>query len=102
MADDSRNTIYIVGAGFTGATIAAVIAAKRVFGSVVAFLDDDPVKIGTRIGGVPVLGPIEAAARIIRTTPADEAIIAIPSATREELARIYAHSFNRTFARLSG
>ena len=55
-----------------------------------AFLDDDPAKIGTRIDGMPVLGPIEAAARIIRTTPADEAIIAIPSATREQLAQIYA------------
>jgi FlaA1/EpsC-like NDP-sugar epimerase len=100
MADDSRNTIYIVGAGFTGTTIAAEIAAKRVFGSVVAFLDDDPVKIGTRIGGVPVLGPIEAAARIIRTTPADEAIIAIPSATREQLARIHAILRRAKFARI--
>ena len=57
MADDSRNTIYVVGAGFTGTTIAAEIRAKRIFGHVVAFLDDDPAKIGRRIDGVPVLGP---------------------------------------------
>ena len=45
-------------------------------------------------------GPIEAAARIIRTTPADEAIIAIPSATREQLARIYAILRRAKFARI--
>jgi FlaA1/EpsC-like NDP-sugar epimerase len=90
MADELRNSIYIVGAGFTGTTIAAEIRAKRIFGQVVAFLDDDPAKIGSRIDGVPVLGPVDAVARIIKTTPADEAIIAIPSATREQLARIHA------------
>jgi FlaA1/EpsC-like NDP-sugar epimerase len=90
MASPARTSIYIIGAGFTGVTIAAEIATKRVFGRVVAFLDDEPKKIGTRIDGVPVLGPIDAAAEILKTTPADEAIIAIPSATRAELARIYA------------
>jgi FlaA1/EpsC-like NDP-sugar epimerase len=100
MADESRTTVYIIGAGFTGTTIAAEIRAKRVFGHVVAFLDDDPGKIGTQIDGVPVLGPIEAVARILKTTPADEAIIAIPSATREQLARIYAILRRARFARI--
>src|SRR5208283_149814 len=86
--------------GFTGTTIAAEIRGKRIFGHVVAFLDDDPVKIGTRIDDIPVLGPIEAAARLIKATPADEAIIAIPSATREQLARIYAILRHAKFARI--
>ncbi len=47
-----------------------------------------------------MLGPIEAAARMIRTTPADEAIIAIPSATREQLAKIYAILRRANFARI--
>ncbi|MGA2642360.1 MAG: nucleoside-diphosphate sugar epimerase/dehydratase [Spirochaetia bacterium] len=100
MADESRNSIYIAGAGFTGTTIASEIRGKRIFGHVVAFLDDDPVKIGTRIDDIPVLGPIEAAARLIKATPADEAIIAIPSATREQLARIYAILRRAKFARI--
>jgi len=100
MADESRNTISIVGAGFTGTTIAAEIRAKRIFGHVVAFLDDDPAKIGSRIDGVPVLGPIEAAVKLIKTAPADEAIIAIPSATREQLAKIYAILRRAKFARI--
>jgi FlaA1/EpsC-like NDP-sugar epimerase len=100
MPDESRSTIYIIGAGFTGTTIAAEIRAKKVFGRVVAFLDDDPAKIGTRIHGAPVLGPIEAAARALKTTPADEAIIAIPSAEREQLARIYAILRRARFSRI--
>jgi FlaA1/EpsC-like NDP-sugar epimerase len=100
MPDESRSTIYIIGAGFTGITIAAEIRAKKVFGRVVAFLDDDPAKVGTRVDGIPVLGPIEAAARALKTTPADEAIIAIPSAEREQLARIYAILRRARFARI--
>ncbi|HVP19935.1 MAG TPA: nucleoside-diphosphate sugar epimerase/dehydratase [Spirochaetia bacterium] len=100
MADESRNSISIIGAGFTGITLAAEIRAKRIFGHVVAFLDDDPAKIGTFINEVPVLGPIEAVARILKTTPADEAIIAVPSATREQLARIYAIVRKARFARI--
>ncbi len=83
------NRIFIIGAGFAGSNIAEEINRKKNAGEVVAFLDDNPEKIGTEIGGVPVLGPINAFTRILRTTPADEAIIAIPTATRQELASIY-------------
>ncbi len=86
----SRNRITIVGAGRTGTAIAREIQAKRVFGRVVAFLDDDPGKIGKPIHSIPVLGPIAAVVELLKATPADEAIIAIPGATREQLARIYA------------
>jgi FlaA1/EpsC-like NDP-sugar epimerase len=100
MADESRNCIYIVGAGLTGTALATEIRAKKIFGHVVAFLDDDPSKIGRHIDDVPVLGPIEAVARILKTTPADEAIIAIPSATHEQLAKIYSILKRAKFARI--
>lgn len=81
-------------------TIAAEILSKRVFGRVVAFLDDDHRKIGTSIDEVPVLGPIEAVADLLKTTPADEAIIAIPSASRARLAQIYSVLKRAKFARI--
>ena len=56
---------------------------------VAGFLDDDPQKIGRRLSGIPVLGPLDAATELLKTTPADEAIIAIPGATREQLRRIH-------------
>jgi FlaA1/EpsC-like NDP-sugar epimerase len=81
--------LYIIGAGFAGQTLAREIKAKGIFGEVVAFLDDDPAKIGRSIEGVPVLGPIKDVARLLRMNPADEAIIAIPSASREYLRELY-------------
>jgi FlaA1/EpsC-like NDP-sugar epimerase len=81
--------LYIIGAGFAGQTLAKEIKTKGIFGEVVAFLDDDPEKIGRRIENIPVLGPIRDVARLLRLHPADEAIIAIPSASREYLAELY-------------
>ncbi|MDR2633857.1 MAG: polysaccharide biosynthesis protein [Treponema sp.] len=81
--------LYIIGAGFAGQTLAHEIKTKAVFGEVVAFLDDDPEKIGRKIDGIPVLGPIRDVARLLRMKGADEAIIAIPSASREYLKEIY-------------
>ncbi len=90
MGDFRSTRIYIIGAGFAGQTIAKEITAKGVFGQVVAFLDDDPEKIGRSIDSIPVLGPIKDVARLLRMNPADEAIIAIPSASREYLRELYA------------
>jgi FlaA1/EpsC-like NDP-sugar epimerase len=87
--------LYIIGAGFAGRTLANEITKKAIFGEVVAFLDDDPEKIGKKIDilpgkpGIPVLGPIRDVAQLLRTNPADEAIIAIPSACREYLKELY-------------
>jgi FlaA1/EpsC-like NDP-sugar epimerase len=89
MTTKKSGRLYIIGAGFAGQTLANEIRAKAVFGEVVAFLDDDPEKIGRRIDGVPVLGPIRDVARLLRMKAADEAIIAIPGANREYLKEIY-------------
>ena len=89
MTSLKSSRLYIIGAGFAGQTLAREIRAKAVFGEVVAFLDDDPDKIGRKIEGIPVLGPIKDVARLLRMNPADEAVIAIPGAGREYLAEIY-------------
>ncbi|MDR2477495.1 MAG: polysaccharide biosynthesis protein [Treponema sp.] len=89
MAKPKSRRLYIIGAGFAGRTLAGEIRAKAVFGEVVAFLDDDPEKIGRQIDGVPVLGPIRDVARLLRMKAADEAIIAIPGASREYLRELY-------------
>ncbi len=92
--------IYIIGAGFAGRAIARELREKAVFGTVVAFLDDDPAKIGSRIEDIPVLGPIKDVVNLLRRTPADEAIIAIPSATKEFLRDLYYLLKRAGFARI--
>jgi FlaA1/EpsC-like NDP-sugar epimerase len=84
-----KSRIYVIGAGFAGTTIAREIREKGNLGEVVAFLDDDRAKIGRAIDGIPILGPIREVVKLLRQTPADEALIAIPSATREFLAELY-------------
>lgn len=81
--------IYIIGAGLAGTTIAEQIQRKKVFGEVAAFFDDDPQKIGTSIGGIPVLGPIGEVTKIFRAEKNAEALIAIPSIRIERLQEIY-------------
>jgi len=87
--EKSQKRLYIIGAGFAGRTLSDEIAKKSIFGEVVAFLDDDTDKIGKKINKIPVLGPIRDVALLLRTNPADEAIIAIPSASREYLKELY-------------
>ena len=52
-------------------------------------MDDDKEKIGEKIDGIPVLGPISDVEQFLKAIPADEAIIAIPSAGREYLKELY-------------
>ena len=85
-----NNKIYIVGAGFAGRILAAEIESRGTFGEVVAFLDDDLDKRGTKIEGISVLGPVDEIKDHLKKKPADEAIIAIPNALHEDLERIYA------------
>jgi FlaA1/EpsC-like NDP-sugar epimerase len=93
--------LYIIGAGFAGRSLANEIKSKAIFGEVVAFLDDDPEKIGRLIEEIPVLGPIRDVARLLRMNPADEAIIAIPGASREYLKEVYSVLKKAGFEKIS-
>lgn len=92
--------IYIIGAGFAGQTLAAEIRKKAVFGEIAAFLDDDAEKIGRKIDTVPVLGPIQDVARLLGMQAGDEAVIAMPSASREYLKNLYAILKNVGFQKI--
>ena len=92
--------IYVIGAGFAGVSIAKEIRSKGIFGEVAAFLDDDPGKIGTRIDDIPVLGPIADVVGLIKKRPSDEALIAIPDASRDELRRLHERLEQAEFTRI--
>src|SRR5574344_319255 len=85
----SDTRLYIIGAGFAGQMIAGDIKRKKIFGHVAAYLDDNPKLIGTQIDGIPVLGPIDNIASLLRCGEEDEAIIAIPNASVERIRDIY-------------
>jgi FlaA1/EpsC-like NDP-sugar epimerase len=101
MTTQKSRRLYIIGAGFAGRALANEIKSKAIFGEVVAFLDDDPEKIGRHIEDIPVLGPIRDVARLLRMNPADEAIIAIPTAGREYLKELYSILKKAGFEKIS-
>lgn len=87
--NESPKRVLIVGAGQGGESVMREI--KRNFNlpiSVVGLVDDDPKKLGQIIHGCPVLGNCEQTDNIVRNHRVDELIIAIPSASGNELRRI--------------
>jgi FlaA1/EpsC-like NDP-sugar epimerase len=79
----------LIGAGQAGVSIAREIRKHPELGiRPVGFLDDDPVKVGTEIEGLRVLGTTAAIGGIARRTGATQAIIAIASASGQVIRRI--------------
>ena len=83
-----RRTI-IIGAGDTG-EIALRTLKKDYTGvfTVVAFLDDDPMKQGMYIHGYPIHGPISDAPRLVRELKVTKVVIAIPGANKKFIREI--------------
>ena len=92
--------IFIIGAGFAGQMLAQEIKNKKIFGQVIAFLDDDENLIGKTIDEIPVLGPISHFTSFLRHSDRDEAIIAIPSAPKERIKEIYEFLTKANFTRI--
>lgn len=88
----SRKRLLIIGAGNCGEKIYREIRDNaRLRYNVVGFLDDQPVKIGKKIHGIPVLDNTENIKVVAGRIRADEALIAIPSASSEQMRNIIEH-----------
>jgi FlaA1/EpsC-like NDP-sugar epimerase len=79
----------IVGAGDGGEMLAREMmrSAKLDYASV-AFVDDDPAKLGQSIHGVPVLGNRADIPRLVRELAITDILIAIPSARGKQVREI--------------
>ncbi|MBI3584170.1 MAG: hypothetical protein HY096_09535 [Nitrospinae bacterium] len=81
--------IIIIGAGDAGELILREIRNNNDINfNVVGFIDDDPAKQKYRIHGIPVVGDTENLKEIKQKYNIEDAIIAIPSASRETMDRI--------------
>lgn len=87
----NESRLLIVGAGDAGETLAREIEHRRQLGKVVAFVDDQRIKWGSSIRGIEVRGPISTIGEIAEELEAEEALIAIPSASGKRLREIVKH-----------
>jgi FlaA1/EpsC-like NDP-sugar epimerase len=84
--------VLIIGAGDAGETLAREIEHRPQLGMKVAgFVDDQRVKWGSHIRGINVHGPIGSIGEIADRLGADEAFIAIPSASGKRVREIIHH-----------
>ncbi|HEY4304178.1 MAG TPA: nucleoside-diphosphate sugar epimerase/dehydratase [Gemmatimonadaceae bacterium] len=106
LAEDSTR-VLVAGAGAAGGAIVKELLENPHLGLVpVGFMDDDPIKQGHQLHGVPVLGPISALDALVRAYSVSEVIIALPSAGGRVIREIVQASSavgvrNRTMPSLS-
>ncbi|MBU0674692.1 MAG: polysaccharide biosynthesis protein [Proteobacteria bacterium] len=84
-----RKKLLIIGAGDAAEQIVREVLVNRMLPyHIVGLLDDHPSKIGQRIHGVSVIGPIAELHDWVDAHQPDEILIAIPSASRDQMERI--------------
>ncbi len=82
----NTRTVVVIGAGCGAAMLLRELPRSGY--TAVALADDDPNKAGIRLHGVRVMGGIDDLPELARRFKPDELMIAIPSATRDEMLRI--------------
>ena len=84
--------LLIIGAGGTGEKISREIRDNaNLKYNVVGYVDDNPAKLNKMIHGIPVMGNSPQIVNICKRVHAEELLIAIPSATSEQMRAIVSY-----------
>ena len=86
-SDRETRTALVLGAGDAARLLLAGIQHQG--WKVIGLLDDDPAKQGSRIGGVPVLGPLSQLAQEAEHHDASHVIVAMPSLRGQARRRVF-------------
>jgi putative colanic acid biosysnthesis UDP-glucose lipid carrier transferase len=89
MGRNSRSAV-ILGAGDLGEKLIGVIQENHWIGyRVLGFFDDDPQKVGTKIGGVAVRNTLEKAAAFVNLRGVDDVFIALPLRNENRIREVF-------------
>jgi Undecaprenyl-phosphate galactose phosphotransferase WbaP len=81
-----KRKVLILGAGETGKMILNALRRDKNLGlNVVGFLDDDPEKIGKKVGGIKIHAGIDKARKYIGRCGIEDVVIAMPGCEKEKL-----------------
>jgi FlaA1/EpsC-like NDP-sugar epimerase len=86
-AAERKKRVIVIGAGCAAAMLLRELP-RRTY-QAVALVDDDPLKAGVRLHGVPVAGTVSELAQVVRNVKPEELMIAIPSASGAQMRRIF-------------
>ena len=87
--DEPLKRTLFIGAGRAGLMAVREIKGRGSIGmKILGFVDDEPVKQGTIISGVKVLGTTDDLPRLVRRHGIDQVVITIAQASRSEMSRI--------------
>ena len=89
-ADSTSKRLLLVGAGHAAQMIIRETQEVETGYRVIGCVDDNPLKKGLRVLGVPVLGPVQVLTKVVSQQRIDEVLIAIPSATPIQMRRLVA------------
>ncbi len=89
-ADSTSKRLLLVGAGHAAQMIIRETQEVETGYRVIGCVDDNPLKKGLRVLGVPVLGPVQALTKVVSQQRIDEVLIAIPSAAPAQMRRLVA------------
>lgn len=84
-----RRSVLIIGAGDAGEkTVREILDNPKLPYKITGFLDDDRVKKGRTIHGIPVLGSVTDLPWIVETKGVEEVFIAIPTASGPQMRTV--------------
>jgi len=87
--EEGGKRVLIAGAGDAGEMVAREMrTSKHIHETLVGLVDDDPVKIGSILHNVPVIGAMDEIPRIVEKYKIDEIIIAMPTAPGDVIRKI--------------
>jgi len=87
--EGEQHDVILIGAGQAGVMVAREIANRPDLGlKPIGFLDDDPLKTHSRIGGLPVLGTPDQVAAIAQRKRVRRILITIANASGQQIRRI--------------
>jgi len=85
--DGVKRRVLMVGAGDAGQMLVREMQRTPTGMIPVGYVDDDPVKTGSRIHGVKVWGTVAELPEIVAKRSVDEVVIAVPSAEPNQIRR---------------
>jgi FlaA1/EpsC-like NDP-sugar epimerase len=89
-AEGGVRRAILIGAGRAGVSVAKELLSRTDI-QAIGFLDDDSVKAGALINGLPVLGPLSMLASVVSEHDVQEVIICIPKIPRATLKQVWAY-----------